>query len=297
MRYMAPEVLEGAVNLRECESSLKQIDVYSLGLVLWEIAYRCRELYPSKEAPPYQLPFEAEIGNPSRIHPSLKTGNAYRNELLLTRKCSSLSKNRIVRVDSSWRLLGNPAEHMTNACIGNAGAHPTQDQMKTLVCRHKARPLLPESWRDVCVSERLLKATLEDAWDQDAEARLTSLCVEQRLAELSGLWHRQQRFKLVNPALQANVSVVTGAAESSEAQPVTAVAASSVMVSEAPSKSSTACVFEPPQLIILRLPGVIAPQALTQFYIHSESGVTQEMSRCIFLLERPCYVAVMKDIV
>lgn len=175
LRYMAPEVLEGAVNLRECESSLKQIDVYSLGLVLWEIAYRCRELYPSKEAPPYQLPFEAEIG-----------------------------------------------------------AHPTQDQMKTLVCRHKARPLLPESWRDVCVSERLLKATLEDAWDQDAEARLTSLCVEQRLAELSGLWHRQQRFKLVNPALQANVSVVTGAAESSEAQPVTAVAASSVMVSEAP---------------------------------------------------------------
>ena len=42
---MAPEVLEGAVNLRDCEASLKQIDVYSLGLVLWEIASRCSDLY------------------------------------------------------------------------------------------------------------------------------------------------------------------------------------------------------------------------------------------------------------
>ena len=59
---MSPEVLEGAVNLRECESSLKQIDVYSLGLVLWEIAYRCHDLYPTKEAPHYLLPFEEETG-------------------------------------------------------------------------------------------------------------------------------------------------------------------------------------------------------------------------------------------
>jgi len=62
LRYMAPEILEGAVNLRECESSLKQIDVYALGLVLWEISHRCWELYPSQEAPPYRAPFEDETG-------------------------------------------------------------------------------------------------------------------------------------------------------------------------------------------------------------------------------------------
>ena len=45
---MAPEVLEGAVNLRDCASSLKQIDVYALGLVLWEIASRCHDLYQGK---------------------------------------------------------------------------------------------------------------------------------------------------------------------------------------------------------------------------------------------------------
>lgn len=59
---MAPEVLEGAVNLRECESSLKQVDVYALSLVLWEIAWRCRDLYPCREANPYCLPFEDSIG-------------------------------------------------------------------------------------------------------------------------------------------------------------------------------------------------------------------------------------------
>ena len=42
---MAPEVLEGAVNLRDCEASLKQIDMYALGLVLWEIGSRCSDLY------------------------------------------------------------------------------------------------------------------------------------------------------------------------------------------------------------------------------------------------------------
>ncbi|OCT61334.1 hypothetical protein XELAEV_180473594mg, partial [Xenopus laevis] len=35
IRYMAPEVLEGAVNLRDCESALKQVDMYSLGLIYW----------------------------------------------------------------------------------------------------------------------------------------------------------------------------------------------------------------------------------------------------------------------
>lgn len=60
---MAPEVLEGAVNLRDCESSLKQIDVYALGLVIWELTCRCSELYQSgTEPPPYRMPFEAEIG-------------------------------------------------------------------------------------------------------------------------------------------------------------------------------------------------------------------------------------------
>lgn len=61
---MAPEVLEGAVNLRDCESSLKQIDVYAMGLVLWELVSRCSDIYiPGSEVPQYKQPYENEIGS------------------------------------------------------------------------------------------------------------------------------------------------------------------------------------------------------------------------------------------
>ncbi|OBS72711.1 hypothetical protein A6R68_12715, partial [Neotoma lepida] len=48
IRYMAPEVLEGAVNLRDCESALKQVDMYALGLIYWEVFMRCTDLFPGK---------------------------------------------------------------------------------------------------------------------------------------------------------------------------------------------------------------------------------------------------------
>lgn len=38
---MAPEVLESRVNLEDLEA-FKQIDVYSMALVLWEMASRCQ---------------------------------------------------------------------------------------------------------------------------------------------------------------------------------------------------------------------------------------------------------------
>ena len=45
VRYMAPELLEGALNLRDCESALKQVDIYAMGLTFWEVARRCKDLY------------------------------------------------------------------------------------------------------------------------------------------------------------------------------------------------------------------------------------------------------------
>jgi len=42
---MAPEVLEGSVNLYDCLMALTEVDVYALGLVFWEIGSRCHDLY------------------------------------------------------------------------------------------------------------------------------------------------------------------------------------------------------------------------------------------------------------
>lgn len=140
LRYMAPEVLEGAVNLRDCESALKQIDVYALGLILWELGTRCVDTQGAEPAA-YAPPFYKEVGE-----------------------------------------------------------SPTLEQMQALVSRRKARPLWPTTWKDTAAA-RLLCETAEDCWDQDAEARLTSLCVEERLLELPTL-----RGRVLHPMMHPPAS-------------------------------------------------------------------------------------------
>ncbi|XP_056883167.1 bone morphogenetic protein receptor type-2-like isoform X3 [Takifugu flavidus] len=141
IRYMAPEVLEGAVNLRDCESALKQVDMYALGLLYWETFMRCTDLFPGEAVPEYQMAFQAET---------------------------------------------------------EAGNHPTFEDMQVLVSREKQRPKFPEAWKENSLAVRSLKETMEDCWDQDAEARLTAQCAEERLAELLLIWDRS---KSVSPTL------------------------------------------------------------------------------------------------
>ncbi|BES95189.1 Activin receptor [Nesidiocoris tenuis] len=62
-RYMAPEVLEGAINFSR--DAFLRIDMYAFGLVLWELASRCTAVETPSE---YQLPFEEEVG----LHPTLE---------------------------------------------------------------------------------------------------------------------------------------------------------------------------------------------------------------------------------
>lgn len=57
VRYQAPELLESFLNC-----SLKQCDIYALGLIFWEASRRCHELYQGVEVPPFEHCFEKEIG-------------------------------------------------------------------------------------------------------------------------------------------------------------------------------------------------------------------------------------------
>lgn len=82
-RYMAPEVLEGAINFSR--DSFLRIDMYACGLVLWEIVSRCTVVSNDTV---YRLPFEAE----TVAHPSLE-------------EISELVVNKKVRPElkDSWR--------------------------------------------------------------------------------------------------------------------------------------------------------------------------------------------------
>lgn len=68
-RYMAPEVLEGAINFTP--DAFLRIDMYACGLVLWELVSRCTA--QEGPIPEYRLPFEEEVGQ----HPTLEDMQEY----------------------------------------------------------------------------------------------------------------------------------------------------------------------------------------------------------------------------
>ncbi|XP_078238733.1 anti-Muellerian hormone type-2 receptor-like isoform X2 [Pogona vitticeps] len=61
--YVAPEILDGNLNLKDLGTALRQADVYSLALVLWEMFMRCSALFPEGATPEFQLAYEAELGS------------------------------------------------------------------------------------------------------------------------------------------------------------------------------------------------------------------------------------------
>ena len=74
-RYMAPEVLEGAICFNR--DAFLRIDMYACGLVLWELVSRCSAVEGLVDN--YQLPFEEEVGP----HPTLEDMQEY----VVLKKC------------------------------------------------------------------------------------------------------------------------------------------------------------------------------------------------------------------
>ncbi|XP_037871091.1 probable serine/threonine-protein kinase DDB_G0278901 isoform X2 [Bombyx mori] len=129
LRYLAPEALEGALDLSGARAALCAVDVYALGLVLWELLWRTAPAH-SGPTPCYMLPYQH---------------------------------------------LGLPA-------------NPTLHHMQTLVSRKKARPPVP---RGPGLAQCTAADTCDECCDHDAEARLTAVCVEERMAELKQILQAQ----------------------------------------------------------------------------------------------------------
>ncbi|RVE53606.1 hypothetical protein evm_001747 [Chilo suppressalis] len=131
LRYLSPEALEGALDLSGARAALCAVDVFALGLVLWEALWRCNGAYIGP-VPAYMQPY--------------------------------------------GHLLP---------------ARPTLQQMQTLVSRNKVRPPLPKGPVPEARALKIASDTCEECWDHDAEARLTAVCVEERMAELKQMLQAQ----------------------------------------------------------------------------------------------------------
>ncbi|XP_030022285.2 uncharacterized protein LOC115441579 [Manduca sexta] len=125
IRYLSPEALEGALDVRDARAALCAVDVFALALVLWEMLWRTAPAHAHR-TPPYAPPYHHH---------------------------------------------GLPH-------------HPTLHQMQTLVSRNKARPPLPKGPVPDARVLKIASDTCDECWDHDAEARLTAVCVEERMAEL-----------------------------------------------------------------------------------------------------------------
>ncbi|KAI8497192.1 Activin receptor type-2A [Branchiostoma belcheri] len=185
-RYMAPEVLEGAINFNR--DAFLRIDMYAFGLVLWEIVSRCSAVDGPVDE--YQLPFEEGM-------------------------C--------------------PVDEYQLPFEEEIGQHPTLEDMQEVVVHKKMRPQFRETWLkhqgleilcetieecwDHDAEARLsascgleiLCETIEECWDHDAEARLSAGCVEERLVQLS----RTVNVTTSNPVVDITANQQTPPKESS----------------------------------------------------------------------------------
>ncbi|XP_071942053.1 TGF-beta receptor type-2-like isoform X2 [Antedon mediterranea] len=112
-RYMAPEALECKVNLRDIEA-FKQMDAYSMALILWEMAMRCDVIGYAHE---YQLPFGDKVSG----HPSMekmKTLVAYsRLRPPIPEQWSTVTGMKIVSATIQDGWDDDPEARLSASCV------------------------------------------------------------------------------------------------------------------------------------------------------------------------------------
>ncbi|XP_038217590.1 uncharacterized protein LOC119836358 [Zerene cesonia] len=160
-----------------------------------------------KEAAIYAIPHLAHpnilryYGSDSR--PSL-TDTGGRSHLLVLELCPMSLRERLIQAPVTWLEFATLAHGLASAlahlhtpsgskpCIPRAKPGRASSiemngytlRFQTLVCRNKARPPLPRAAPGEARALKIAADTCEECWDHDAEARLTAVCVEERMAEL-----------------------------------------------------------------------------------------------------------------
>lgn len=155
-RYMAPEVLEGAINFTP--DAFLRIDMYACGLVLWEVVSRCTAV---AQPTPTLLPPPATVVNqqPPQEQLQLLGGDSVVVDMLIG--SSGVEEYRL------------PFE-------AEVGVHPLLEDMQEAVVQRKVRPKIADRWR-LHPGISALCDTMEECWDHDAEARLSASCVMERV--------------------------------------------------------------------------------------------------------------------
>ncbi|XP_034500957.1 anti-Muellerian hormone type-2 receptor isoform X6 [Ailuropoda melanoleuca] len=184
-RYMAPELLDKTLDLQDWGTALRQADVYSLALLLWEILSRCPDLWPDSRPPPFQLAYEAELGStptPCELW-TLAVEERRRPHIPPTWHCFTTVRGHLL---VGWGP-GGGGHGVKDLSTGTSPSAPISSHLPALLSHvqpelGKIAPYLSSS---PSTDPGGLRELLEDCWDADPEARLTAECAQQRLAALA----------------------------------------------------------------------------------------------------------------
>ena len=149
-RYMAPEVLEGAVSFTR--DNFQRIDMYACGLVLWELASRSSAQQVRK---------------------------IYQNSTLVSNQ--NLFAWQLITF--LWSYQG-PVGDYRLPFEEFVGQQPSLEEMQDAVVTQRKRPTIRNDWMSH-PGLAVLAEAMKDAWDQDAEARISASCIVERLKAIS----------------------------------------------------------------------------------------------------------------
>uniref|UniRef100_A0A914YS73 receptor protein serine/threonine kinase n=1 Tax=Panagrolaimus superbus TaxID=310955 RepID=A0A914YS73_9BILA len=164
-RYMSPEVLRGSINIRNFEEFIKS-DIYSLGLVFWEIFNR--------------------VNNDPNKHRRVSSNSS--NESGITRSQSSQCIT-----GESIPLVTAPIKDETTHIIKPfrlsydeyAPNDPSIEQMRNVVCELKLRPTFPEKWTENENGPYASIAKLiDEMWTDNLKSRHTALKIKMELDKI-----------------------------------------------------------------------------------------------------------------
>ncbi|XP_011536480.1 anti-Muellerian hormone type-2 receptor isoform X4 [Homo sapiens] len=147
-RYMAPELLDKTLDLQDWGMALRRADIYSLALLLWEILSRCPDLRPDSSPPPFQLAYEAELGNTPTSDElwALAVQERRRPYIPSTWRCFATDPDGLRELlEDCWDA--DPEARLTAECVQQrlaALAHPQESHPFPESCPRGCPPLCPE---------------------------------------------------------------------------------------------------------------------------------------------------------
>lgn len=197
-RYMAPELISNKLNPKDF-SQFKMADIYSMALVMWEVAIRvevntCEEVLTVDETSPDHSASSgigesvSSSGNISRMH---------------------LQKTNVEGHSTSLK-----AKQHVPPFDGIVHNDPNFDEMNDVICVRRIRPPPDLAWKNVPALNELSKL-MEDSWHSIPHFRHSALKLKKEMAELIKNPDRQNQSQRKVESQQQDSGLVESATNQS----------------------------------------------------------------------------------